>query len=457
MGVQAPIEQLNGAAISSADTTSAGPSETSRAEGGRWNAWTRIAFRLCFIYFALYVLITQMLSSYFVFIPLPDELGVFWPLRNVIEWTARHVFHVTQALVMTGSGSGDKAFDWVEAFCILTLAIFTTAIWTTLDRKSESYPQLNKWFRVFLRFALATTMLTYGVDKAIPLQMPFPSLSRLMEPYGNFSPMGVLWYSIGAAKGYEIFVGCMEILGGVLLLFPRTTVLGALVCLGDTIEVFTLNMTYDVPVKLFSFHLILMSLIVLAPNLGRVAKFFFRGSAEAVKREPELFRSRRANRISLAVQVLFGFTALISFFYYARKNYYVFGAGAPRSELYGIWNVTSFTVDGLDHPALLTDTTRWRRAMFSSPQFMSFQGMDDALHIYGSKLDMNAHTLALTKPSDEKWKADFSVELPEPGKLSLEGQMDGHTIRAKFELFDHKKLLLISRGFHWIQEYPFNR
>jgi uncharacterized membrane protein YphA (DoxX/SURF4 family) len=457
MGVLAPIEQLNGAAISSTETMGADASAPRGAEGVRWNAWTRIAFRLCFIYFTVYVLITQMLSSYFVFIPLPDELGVFWPVRNVIGWTARHVFHVTQALVMTGSGSGDKTFDWVETFCILTLAVLATAIWTALDRKRESYPRLNKWFRVFMRFALATTMLTYGVDKAIPLQMPFPSLSRLMEPYGNFSPMGVLWYSIGAAKGYEIFVGCMEILGGVLLFFPRTTLLGALICLGDTIEIFTLNMTYDVPVKLFSFQLILMSLFVLAPNMGRVAKFFFRGSAEAVKREPELFRSRRANQVSLAVQVLFGFTALISFFYYARKNYYVFGAGAPRSELYGIWNVTSFAVDGQDHPALLNDTTRWRRAMFSSPQFMSFQGMDDTFHTYGTKLDMNAHTLALTKGSDEKWKADFSVQRPEPGKLSLEGQMDGYRIRAQLELFDHKKLLLVSRGFHWVQEYPFNR
>lgn len=454
MDVQSPIATM---LESQEIAASNGAGEQSLAQPVRWSFATRVGFRLAFAYFTVYVAITQMLSSYFVFIPLPDELGVLWPIKNAIAWTAKHVFHVTQALVMTGSGSGDKTFDWVEAFCILTLAVFATLIWTALDRKAESYPRLNKWFRVFLRFALATTMLSYGVDKAIPLQMPFPSLSRLMEPYGNFSPMGVLWYSIGASKAYEIFVGCMEILGGVLLFFPRTTALGAMVCLADTIEIFTLNMTYDVPVKLFSFQLILMSLIVLAPNMGRLCSFFLSNRSEAVKPEPDLFRSRRANRVSVAAQVLFGFTALISFFYYARKDYYDFGGGASRPQLYGIWNVASFTVDGQDHPALLTDTVRWRRAMFGAPQFMSLQGMDDALHTYGSKLDLKTHTLSLTKPGDEKWKADFSVERPEPGKLSLDGQMDGHKIQAKLELFDHKKLLLISRGFHWVQEYPFNK
>ncbi len=50
---------------------------------------------------------------------------------------------------------------------------------------------------------------------------------------------------------------------------------GALVCLGDWIHVFALNVTYDVPVKPLSFHLILLSLFVLAPDLKRLADFFF--------------------------------------------------------------------------------------------------------------------------------------------------------------------------------------
>ena len=140
------------------------------------------------------------------------------------------MFHATSPLVITGSGSGDKTFDWVEAFCLATLAIVVTIIWSVADRRRPHYASLHKWFRLFLRFALGSTMFTYGFAKAIPLQMPYPSLVRLVEPFGNLSPMGVLWASIGASRSYEIFAGCSEILGGLLLMIPRTALLGALVC-----------------------------------------------------------------------------------------------------------------------------------------------------------------------------------------------------------------------------------
>ena len=83
----------------------------------------------------------------------------------------------------------------------------------------------------FTRFALASQMLTYGDGKACSLQMPFPFLIRLLEPFGNFSPMGVLWSSVGASPAYEMFAGSAEVLAGILLIIPATATLGALVCL----------------------------------------------------------------------------------------------------------------------------------------------------------------------------------------------------------------------------------
>ena len=83
------------------------------------------------------------------------------------------------------------------------------------------------------------------------------------------------------------FAGCAELLGGFLLMFPRTVTLGALICLADLTQIFMLNMTYDVPVKLFSFHLILISLLILAPDVKRLANFFFLNRpAEPTRRKP---------------------------------------------------------------------------------------------------------------------------------------------------------------------------
>ena len=100
--------------------------------------------------------------------------------------------------------------------------------------------------------------------------MPAPPLTRLLEPYGNFLPMGALWYSIGAWFRYERITGWAELTAAALLFIPRNATLGAIVALFDSIQIFSLNMTYDVPVKLFSFHLVLMSIFLLAPEMRRL-------------------------------------------------------------------------------------------------------------------------------------------------------------------------------------------
>jgi len=197
-----------------------------------WKLATRVAFRFCFVYFGLYCVLTQISVG---LVPLPSvdipDPGTLWPLRLIVSWTAAHVFRVTKPLIYSDSGSGDKTFDWVLLFCIFVIAVAATALWSILDRKRSNYIALYKWFRLAIRFCLAGQMFVYGWAKAIPLQMPYPYLTRLLEPFGNFSPMGVLWASIGASPAYEVFAGCAEMLGGVLLILPRTTMLGALVCL----------------------------------------------------------------------------------------------------------------------------------------------------------------------------------------------------------------------------------
>src|SRR5262249_45745181 len=169
-----------------------------------WAPATRVAFRFCVLYFGLYVVTTQMLNGLLVIpkVGFPP-LETLPPLRNVIEWTALHAFRVTHPLVITGSGSGDKTANWVAAFCLLVVSALGTLVWSMIDRHRAGYPALDRWFRLFMRFAVGTTMLGYGMVKAFPMQMPYPPLTRLLEPFGNFSPMGVLWYSVGASPGWE--------------------------------------------------------------------------------------------------------------------------------------------------------------------------------------------------------------------------------------------------------------
>jgi len=51
----------------------------------------------------------------------------------------------------------------------------------------------------------------------------------------------------------------------------------------------------------------------------------------------------------------------------------------------------------------------------------------------------------------------FTFEQPDPATLVLDGELGGRKIRMRLAQFDLNKFLLLTRGFNWVQEYPFNR
>src|SRR5215472_17409857 len=97
-----------------------------------WRLPTRLAFRFFVVYFALYVLATQMLSSLLLW-PGEAEASLEFLSTRMVAWMGMHVFHVSA--VPVESGSGDKLFDWVQAFCLVLLAIGGALIWSVLDRR----------------------------------------------------------------------------------------------------------------------------------------------------------------------------------------------------------------------------------------------------------------------------------------------------------------------------------
>src|SRR5581483_5489337 len=135
--------------------------------GQTWSPGTRVAFRFCVIYFGLYILITQMfvemILGAFADSALFPELGTIWPLRQLVVWTAAHVFRVTTPLVIDGSGSGDKTFDWTQVFCLLVVATVGTIGWSIADRARPNYARAARWFRLYVRLAVGTTLIAYGM------------------------------------------------------------------------------------------------------------------------------------------------------------------------------------------------------------------------------------------------------------------------------------------------------
>jgi hypothetical protein len=440
-------------ALTLVDSPSREPAAEPVATATRWSLAKRILFRFAFCYLVLYNLPFPL-----TFIPGVDALvgtpyNAFWDF--VVSAVGQQVFDVD--ITVQPNGSGDTTWNYVQVFCFLVLALAATAIWTFLDRRRANYARLDDWLRVYVRFSLAVTMILYGALKVIPSQFPAPSLDRLVQPFGDASPMGILWTFMGASAPYTIFSGACEMLGGLLLVARRTTLLGALVCAGVLTNVVALNFFYDVPVKLFSAHLLLMAVFLILPGLRRLTDLLvFNRRTEPAEIRP-LFRRKWLHWSALVLRTVLIFGGAALFLVQAWKNSHEFGNHAPKPLLYGIWTVDELAVDGAVRPPLATDKDRWRRLIFSYSGGASIQLMSDARQRYRVTLDEKRKLMHLTKRDDAQWKASLSYARTGPEKLAVEGMFDGHKIRARLHREDESGFLLTSRGFHWINEYPYNR
>ena len=243
-------------------------------------------------------------------------------------------------------------------------------------------------------------------------------------------------------------------LGGILLLVPRTTMLGAMISMAAMLQVFALNMTYDIGLKLVSFHLIVLAVFLLAPDASRLVDFFLRNRATSPSRQPPLFGTDRANRIALAAQIAFGLYLVGMYAYINVSFWQVGGGGSPRSPLYGIWNVEELSIDGQARPPHLNDyDRRWRRVIFDAPDSVIFQRTDDSFARYGASVDPDGKTLALTKGSSRNWKANFTIDRPSPDRLILDGEMDGHQIRTQLRLVEFDTFRLLNSTFRWVRPH----
>ncbi|WP_051020932.1 hypothetical protein [Nocardia araoensis] len=434
-------------------------------EARPWRGATRVAFRSGFLYFGLFCLVYPSIVPEFLGLTrewLPDwvDYGVARALRPVVEWTGTRVFDASVA-ANTASISGDQAYFWVLVFVVLVVAVIGTLLWSVLDRKRPHYRAIQPWFLLFVRLCLAGQLIAYGMAKAVPTQMPPTPLSRLLEPYGNFSPMAVLWNHIGVSPQYEILLGCAELLGGVLLFVPRTALVGAMLALVCTTQVFVLDMTYDVPAKILSFHLVLSCLVLLAPEAGRLVNVLVLDRPAGPSTTPALLRSRRADRIAAAVQIALGVWLVFSNAYTGWERWNEQGAGRPEPPLYGIWAVTDFSVDGKPLPPLTTDGFRWQRIVFDRDG-TTVQRMDGQLLPVLAIVDPGARTLVMAAPPTTIGAAPeplggFGFDRPAPERLTLTGTLAGRPVSVALTSVPLDDFPLRSRGFHWVQEYPYFR
>lgn len=404
------------------------PPSTTQVEPSN-SFWVKLAYVYAFIYI-------------FPF-PLEDVIPGYAELwHKIIPWLASQILGLDATTFP--AGSGDTTYNYVETLFDATLAILATLCWR------KPIPQ---WFpdfaRTGLRYYLATYMTSYGWAKLVPLQFDFPGPAHLLRSFGDASPMGLLWTMMGASPAYQMFTGFFEVLAGTLLFFRRTALSGAFLSAIVMIQIVALNFSYDIPVKLFSSHLLAFSLLLLSPDLPGLFSFIVLQlpAAPAIVK-PFYLPLRWMPPLRLLFKSFVVINALIVQGYYNYHGWKDQKASILNSPFHGFYAIESFESNAT--------SPRWIRAGITGSRSIAILKSDGTYSRFRLTLDAKTNSWIL-QASGQPLKSTLHYSNPAPDSLLLEGNLEGVPVKVLLKKLPPTASLLTSRGFHWINELPFNK
>ena len=428
-------------------------SESLHSTMPEWNIAKRISFRFLFIFFVLYIF---PFPAYYI--PGVSVISGYYStmMESITLWFGADIFGITETIDSSSNGSGDRLYSFVSMYTNLIIAFIGCVIWSAVDFRRKSYNRLLTYLSIYIRYCLAATLLSYGFSKVFTNQFSELSLNDLLKPYGESSPMGLMWNFMEFSDSYTIFSGLSEVFAGIFLLWRRTLVLGALFTVGVMLNVFLMNMSYDIPVKLYSGHLMFMGLFLLILDGKRIANFLFLNKDVVAKKIMPHFKKKGWRIGALVLKyafIVFIFYSHISGAYEGQRKW---GKKAPKPALYGIYEVEEFVWNNDTLPPLKTDTIRWDKLVVDKYSTAIYY-MDGIKSYYKNETDTIGRKLMLSSYRGDASKYHYLEYSSKDSLFYANGCKGLDSLRVKFRKKNREDFLLLNRGFHWVNDYPFNR
>lgn len=410
----------------------------------QWSWWRKVLFRFFCIYLLLYITPWTWLGS----LPLLGLLGEYYDQAEhwLVQLTNTHLLHMS-SVRMPSNGSGDTTYNYAHVRFLVVAAVVGSLVWTVIDKR-KNYTIAYYWLLIIVRYFVAMQALSYGIIKLFVQQMIFPPLSALATPLGDLLPMRLSWYFIGYSAPYQFFSGAVEFLAGFLLLFRRTSTLGAFIAASVFLNVMVLNLCYDIPVKLFSIHLFLFSNFLLLGDLNRLLNFFILNKPVQPARRfmlPKKWMRVTQTGLKVAFAILFLIMPLYGFF-----------EGAAGSSVQKKLTTGVFAVDQFQGSAV--DSLRWKDVVFETTNSGSIQTADTLLRqryrrgYFSYSLDTLNRTIAFKKfATDTVALFTMGYAMPDTNHILLRGKIRNDSINVALTR-QKRHFQLMERQFHWVSE-----
>lgn len=387
----------------------------------------------------------------FAFI-LTSQGGIQIPFYDaLVLWFGKDILGIEfHKIVMTGSG--DTTYDYTLLLVNVVITFILSTIIVIADNRRKNYRQLYLFTIVVARYYVAFILLSYGFSKIFNGQFPSNSYFRLEEKVGDMSPMGMLWAFMGASRSYTFVLGLLEAIGGTLLLFRKTKTFGALFAMTVMLNVVLLNFTYDVPVKIYSTHLVLLCVFILSYDWIRLWHFFLNHQTEKLEYN-KLHLKKKWMQISLRIIKIL----LIVVVFYNNIHDYWRTLTVEKVPMNGAYLAQTFILnkDTLQTSDNAADSVGWNQMTLSYPKYVRIKYNNGKMTGKIVSIDTTNKTFQLLNNNSSQY-AFFHYQ-QRKDTVTFEGNILQDSAQIVFVRKQMKDYLLVNRGFHWINEYPFNR
>ena len=407
-----------------------------------------------FKYAVLVYLLLYMLPFPIDKIPFVDEIINYYNLAfdQLVIFVGAAVFGISD-LQNIESGSGDTLFYYVRLATLLVFSLLIAIIITALRKDKSIFPKLKSFVYKYAQYYVGLYLFVYAIPKlfcgqfATPLTFDFVYLEKT---YGESSPMGLFWNFIGASAPYQFIGGLFELLAGFLILFNRTKVVGAFITISVMLNVVIINFCYDIPVKIFSTHIVMITFFVIYPEIRVLIDFFIRQLPAKLSNVVEGERSLNWKinlLIVLALSSAMNYKWIAGYLEYKSKI-------VENETTNAVYIVEKFYFDN-DSLGVVVDSLRWKKMFFNSDRARIIYA-NDSISRYKIKINTKNKIITFFSRVNEKEKYDLNYA-ENNGKYFLTGTWKGRIVNVLFKKKTRNDYLLINRGFHWINDIPFSK
>ncbi len=417
-----------------------------------WHPVKKFLFRFFFVYFFLY-------CFPFPFDAFDFTTPVAQPYYNFLDWLVPRIgekwfhIHATTAFPLFDKVD-DSGYGLVFLYMNLILSIIMALIWGIADHKRKNYEKLYQWLKLYLRYYLAAFLFGYGFVKVFPSQFQAITASRLTMLVGEQSPMLLAWNFMGYSTVLMRLNGIVEVLAGLLLLlFRRTTTIGAILASCTFGFIVVMDFCFNVPVRLLASHLLVMSIFLILEDRRKLLNVFLLNKPTAPTVYVSLINHPKWRKALLGLQALFIVSVLYSSIVKSLNAEKLYGQNRPHVPLYGVYNTAYFIRNRDTIPPLETDSLRWKQLVIDGGSWNQtgiIQFSTDKKSFYTAEADTVKQVLNIQSRSDTSEKYLLHYFMQDGDHILIKGLWKKDSIEVLMNKYDLNNYLLHKEKFKWI-------